>query len=55
MGGMRGVGFSALLGLSDFRKERLPRHCTYIISNANIRMRKCLCRVRGFTDRLFNK
>ena len=44
MGGMRGVGFSALLGLDDFRKDALATASACILSAAkNIRMLRCLC------------
>ena len=36
----RGAGFSALLGLDDFRKDALS-HVQSIISTGNIRMQSC--------------
>ena len=39
MGGMRGVGFSALLDFLISIKMRWLRHCTFIICSASIRMR----------------
>lgn len=55
MGGMRGVGFSALLGLSDFRKDALATALHVYYLQRNIRMRKCLCRVRGYGRLLIMK
>lgn len=43
MGGMRGVGFSALLGLSDFRKDALASALQlYIICSGSTPKLKCL-------------
>lgn len=39
-GGMRGVGFAALLGLDDFRKTLWLQVCMHIIYNKNIHMQK---------------
>ena len=39
-GGMRGVAFSALLGLSDFRKDALPRGCTPTSSSGSTQRRR---------------
>ena len=46
MGGMRGVGFSALLGLSDFHKDALASALHIIICSASIRMQSIPCPVR---------
>ena len=48
MGGMRGVGFAALLGLDDFRKMPLPPAITLICYSANIRMQRLPFPARGF-------
>ena len=45
-GGMRGVGFSALLGLDDYHTDALATACTSIITSGNTRMQKCLFPVR---------
>ena len=39
-GGMRGVGFAALLGLDDFRKEHLQQVCMHIFYRENILMQR---------------
>ena len=46
MGGMRGVGFAALLGLSDFRKDAFAV-CTRICCSASIRTQRSHSRVRA--------
>ena len=51
MGGMRGVAFSALLGLSDFRKMLLQQLFMYIICRENILMQRCRFHVQD-SDRL---
>ena len=43
MGGMRGVGFAALLGLDDFRKDSFACGSTHICYSVNIQRLKLLC------------
>lgn len=47
MGGMRGVGFGALLGLDDFRKMLLQPDTMLIFSRENTRMLRSRSPVRG--------
>lgn len=46
LGGMRGVGFAALLGLDDFRKDAFATGMHACCCRRNIRMRKLRFRVR---------
>ena len=47
-GGMRGVGFAALLGLDDFRKVLLPPDIMHIFCRENILMQRLHFPVRDF-------
>ena len=47
-GGMRGVGFAALLGLDDFRKDALQRDIMHIFCRENIHTQRSLFPARDF-------
>ena len=47
-GGMRGVGFGALLGLDDFRKMHLQQDIMHTFYNENIHMQRLHFHVRDF-------
>lgn len=50
-GGMRGVAFAPLMGLSGFCRDILPAVCTHIWCSANTRLRKSAFRARACARR----